>query len=126
VARRQRVFALGDSHIVKVYLACLCLALVLGCSSTPPPRAGRICVSVRGQVKHPGKYSLPEGVRLPDALHSAGGFTDFAFLKRIEIHHQDGAVEYCNFRKTGGDVVLVDGDQIVVRSNGWEGAKVVR
>jgi hypothetical protein len=116
--------------MVKAYFAYLCLVLALGCSeprpstkdhpSAPPPHPGQICVSVSGQVHQPGKYFLPEGSKLRDAVQEAGGFTDFAILRRITIHHPNFVQEDCNFRVTGGDIILSDGDRIVVHSNGMQ------
>ena len=44
-------------------------------SSVPPTRidAGSIVVSVVGRVVHPGLVAVPDGARVADALHAAGG-----------------------------------------------------
>jgi polysaccharide biosynthesis/export protein len=38
-----------------------------------------------GMVKHPGRYALRDGIRVMDAIADAGGFADFAHVKKITI-----------------------------------------
>jgi protein involved in polysaccharide export with SLBB domain len=66
-------------------------------------------------VQHPGTYFVAQGSSLVEALKKAGGFTDYAYLKRIRIAHQDSTVAECNYRKEGEHFVLADGDQILVK-----------
>ena len=90
---------------------------MIGCSSIAPAPVGQISVSIKGQVRHPKMYYLPLGVSLSEALQRAGGFTEFAYLKRIKIIHQDGTQVHCDFRIDGTHQILVDGDQVDVAYN---------
>ena len=77
-----------------------------------PTPVGQIAFTIKGDVHHPGRYFLAQGASLSEALHQAGGFTDFAYLKKIKITHRDGAVAYCNFRKEGTNFVMADEDSV--------------
>jgi hypothetical protein len=89
---------------------------VCGCSTTAPTPAGRIAVAVKGDVHRPDRYFLPQRASLAEALRQAGGFTDFAYLKKIRITHRDGAVVYCNFREGGDSFMMLDGDEVFVNT----------
>jgi competence protein ComEA len=41
----------------------------------PPPTSSPLVVDVRGEVMHPGVYTLVVGSRVEDAVQAAGGFT---------------------------------------------------
>ena len=110
---------MAAAHIMRTFLASLCFSLVIGCSSTAPAPVGQIAVSINGEVHHPSKYFLSQGVSLSEALQRAGGFTEFAYLKRIRITHRDGTLVQCDFRKDGEHFILVDGDQVAVWNNGF-------
>jgi protein involved in polysaccharide export with SLBB domain len=71
------------------------LAVVLsvaGCSSnksqsqSPPP-----FVFVGGEVKQPGRFPWTNGITAADAIHQAGGFTDFVSSRSLYIVHWDGS-----------------------------------
>lgn len=99
---------------MRLFLALLCLALAVGCSSTAPTSTGQIAVSIGGEVQNPGAYYLPQGISLTAALQRAGGFTTFPWLKSIEIVHREGAVVHCDYRRNGDRFILVDGDRVEV------------
>lgn len=44
-----------------------------------------ITVKVGGEVFRPNTYQLPEGTTVLGAIKSAGGFTSFAFAKKIRV-----------------------------------------
>lgn len=51
----------------------------------PPPSPHPVVVDVSGAVKQPGVYSLPNGSRVVDAIGAAGGLTDFAITKSLNM-----------------------------------------
>jgi protein involved in polysaccharide export with SLBB domain len=99
---------------MRLFLALLCLALAVGCSSTAPISGGQITVSISGEVKNGGTYFIPQGSSLAEAVQRAGGFTAWPWLKDIEIVHRDGSVGRCDYRKIGDRFILADGDKIEV------------
>ncbi|WKB36887.1 helix-hairpin-helix domain-containing protein [Terrilactibacillus sp. S3-3] len=44
-----------------------------------------IVVDIKGEVKHPGVYTLTTGLRVNDAIHRAGGFTSKADEEQINL-----------------------------------------
>jgi hypothetical protein len=91
---------------MRTFIVLLFLSLAVGCSSTRPAPAGQISVSIKGEVHHPGRYFVPQGASLAEALQQAGSFTDYAYLKSVEITHRDGAVAHCNFRADGNHFIM--------------------
>jgi protein involved in polysaccharide export with SLBB domain len=79
-----------------------------------------ISVLIRGEVGQPREYALPVGIRLSDAVESAGGFTTSAARKAVHLERKDGTRSVYNLRraKPGGpqDPVLRDGDIVLVPS----------
>lgn len=73
-------------------------------SSGPGPD---VVVDVTGAVARPGVYRLPAGARVTDAVQRAGGATGAAVLEAINLAAR-----------------LADGQQVVVPSEGGEGAVV--
>jgi len=45
----------------------------------------RYKVSVGGEVKHPGEFTMAAGMRLSDLLFAAGNVTEFAYMEKAEI-----------------------------------------
>ena len=78
-----------------------------------------ISVTICGEVQHPQAYSFPASTRLADALNQAGGFSEFAARKAVHVRHKDGTLWKYNLRQPGkrgygGDIVLRDGDVVMV------------
>jgi len=79
------------------------LALATGCSSppsearitSPPPvlSPNALCIYVHGEVVVPGKFAWTNGMTLQDAIHVAGGFTDFA-PRKLRVVHNDQSTVY--------------------------------
>lgn len=87
--------------------------------------AGTIRVYVMGEIGEPGEKSLRRGTTLLQALAETGGFTSFAATKRIVLRRTDRStgkqsVSKINYKSiadgaaVGGDIVLSDGDVIIV------------
>ena len=51
----------------------------------PEPEPGEVIVHIVGAVYNPGVYVLPEGARIHDVLAMAGGATDYADLRQINL-----------------------------------------
>lgn len=92
-------------------------------------RQGTIDVFFLGEVNSPGTQALPRGTTFLQALAMGGGLTPFAADKRVQlrrIHPRTGAsrLVQINYRAlTRGvgisrDIVLADGDVILVPSRG--------
>lgn len=73
LSRRASAFSPLLIAVAAVSLACPRSALPLG-GQQP------VSVSVEGEVRKPGTYTLPPGSPLSSLLYAAGGFTDNAFL----------------------------------------------
>lgn len=75
-------------------------------------------VYVGGEVVQPGRITWTPQLTLTKAVALAGGFTDFADRKQIEIRHRDGKVEKCSYEQAEGKVtnnpVLERGDFVRV------------
>ncbi len=51
--------------------------------STISTASGRVCVDVKGAVKHPGVYKLRGGSRVDEAITAAGGVLPAADMKQV-------------------------------------------
>ena len=77
-------------------------------------------VSVIGQVRTPGRYDIKGPSTVLDALALAGGFTEFAALRKITILRSAGATaqrihfDYDAAVSRGGVVLVKPGDVVVV------------
>lgn len=78
-----------------------------------------VSVFLMGEASNPGKLSVEPGSTLLQVLAQAGGFTDFAAKKRIQLR-RGGSVyvfNYTEIEKQGGagfDTVVAEGDVIVI------------
>jgi protein involved in polysaccharide export with SLBB domain len=85
------------------------------------PVAQRV-VSITGEVRRPFRYELLEGENLLKLIDFAGGLTDGAYLKDIQItrySNDQRVVVNVNLREilnSGGDYLLEPGDEIVIQS----------
>ena len=87
--------------------------------------ASQLRVYMMGEIASPGEKRLRRGTTLVQALAETGGFTSFAATKRIVLRRIDRStgqqsVSRINYKAiadgaaVGGDVVLRDGDVIIV------------
>ena len=86
---------------------------------TDPDSASRpVRITVTGEVKRPGSYAFPAEVKFSELLNRAGNFTDYAYLRRIQIIHRDGTKQICDFRQVAqrpeSNLTLGDGDRVAV------------
>lgn len=83
-----------------------------------------IDVYILGEIRSPGEKSLGRGTTVLQALATTGGFTKFAATKRILLRRTNSrtgeqSVSRINYKaiaagSVGQDVVLADGDVIIV------------
>jgi len=80
-------------------------------------------VYILGEMVRPGAYPLLPGMTVLQALSSAGGFTQFANMKKIYVLRNDGGKQekfpfnykdVVKGKNADEDIVLKAGDQIVV------------
>lgn len=81
-------------------------------------------VYVDGEIKQPSRFDWTPELTLTNAIALAGGFTDFANRRRLEIRRsRDGALERYNyFRIRNGstnDPALRPNDQVYVPRRSW-------
>lgn len=77
---------------------------------------------VQGEVRSPGRYPLIGGVTLLQAIAAAGGYTDFANPKKVEIKRGDELLKLnakTIQRNPDKDIFVKTGDVIVVRRSYW-------
>ena len=97
-------------------LSVLCLPGI--CLAQADSNAAKTYV-VTGRVQKPGKYELREGMRVVDALKTAGDFLEDAQLARIKIVRgaERKSFNYAQFaigKPTEQNILLESGDVIVV------------
>jgi len=68
---------------------------------------------VRGEVRAPGRYPLSSGLTLMQALAAAGGYTEFANPRRVQIL-RGGTTITVDARDPDQDMAIETGDIIVV------------
>ncbi|MCX8955023.1 polysaccharide biosynthesis/export family protein [Ruegeria sp. NA] len=101
-------------------------------SLAPPPLLGAqaatgptIDIFIMGEVNIPGKFLATEGTTILQVLAQAGGLTNFAARKRIELRRADSKTGVMNkyiynYNGSGGGIqgntVLRTGDVVVVPS----------
>lgn len=54
-------------------------------ASSSSMSTGKVCVDIKGAVKRPGVYHLKKGSRVEEALAAAGGNTNDADLKQVNL-----------------------------------------
>jgi len=102
-------------------------------------------VSIWGAVKSPGTFPLIENITLKDLIFKARGFSEMASTDSVELIRviKDEKIllntnvktivkkfaldKDLNFKSGQGDILLENGDQVIVRSiSGYEGIRMVR
>jgi len=102
-------------------------------------------VSIEGAVQQPGKFKLVENITLKDLIFKAKGFTEMANTDSVELVRiikdpqrllstNEKTIVYkfaldkdLNFKKGGADMLLENGDQIIVRTiSGYEEIRMVK
>ena len=97
-----------------------CSALRTGAQEQPLGTAKRITVNVLGEVHRPGRFVLPEGATILDAIAAAGGNTRLANLGKVTLIHAstEGPSERTHInmnevlRGTAKAAALHDGDTL--------------
>ncbi|MBN1670889.1 MAG: SLBB domain-containing protein [Kiritimatiellae bacterium] len=72
---------------------------------------------IRGEIKRPGALPLPVNMTLTQAIIAAGGFTEYANRRKVQVNRGDARVFYSIVRIEGGkddDPLLRPGDKIIV------------
>ena len=101
---------------VFVSMARLAPDMTLGAGG--PAVANTISIFLMGEAASPGKIEVEPGSTLLQALAQAGGVTNFAATKRLQLR-RDGKVYQLNYKalETGGsgfDSAVADGDVIFI------------
>ena len=77
---------------------------------------------LRGEIRGPGRYQYLAGVTLMQAISTAGGFSDFANKKKVQILRGNDKLRY-NIetieKNPDTDVPLEPGDNIIVPRTIW-------
>lgn len=84
---------------------------------TPAVTVADRVFTVFGEVRAPGRYPYYGEVTVLRAIAAAGGFTDFASQKKVEILRADGepvTVNCVEARERGRDVPIYPGDAVFV------------
>jgi protein involved in polysaccharide export with SLBB domain len=95
------------------------IALCLPSICVPQSSSTTKTFEVTGKVQKPGKYELREGMRVFDALGTAGGFLDFADTRKIRIirgneRRNFNYRDYVQGKRSEENILLELGDVIVV------------
>jgi len=102
-------------------------------------------VSIQGAVQEPGEFKLVENITIKDLIFKAKGFTEMANTDSVELvriikdpqrllSSNERTIVYkfaldkdLNFKKGGADMVLENGDQVIVRTiSGYEEIRMVK
>jgi len=102
-------------------------------------------VSIQGAVQKPGEFKLVENITLKDLIFKAKGFTEMANTDSVELVRiikdrqrllltNERTIVYkfaldkdLNFKRGGADMVLENGDQVIVRTiSGYEQIRMVK
>ena len=86
--------------------------------------AGKIQVTVSGEVKNPGLVALPYGARLIDVIMAVGGYTPTADLSEVKVSHpgseSSATVDLSKFLLSGDsetNIMVASGDTVFVPSS---------
>jgi polysaccharide export outer membrane protein len=76
---------------------------------------------VRGEVRMPGKYPLNAGMTLLRAITTAGGYTDYANPRKINVFRGDKVFRYDakKIEALEAKDPLIEADDVVVVERGW-------
>ena len=83
--------------------------------------AAAISVQVEGEVRNPQVLTLAYGSKVLDAIREAGGFTDFARRRRIQVKRAGEIYVVDSIKVSKGtkpDLLLKNGDRITVPTAG--------
>jgi protein involved in polysaccharide export with SLBB domain len=69
-------------------------------------------VFVSGEVMHPGRFIWSPGLTLTNAIALAGGFTDFADRRGLEVR-RPGSIERYSYRQATTNSVLLERGAVV-------------
>jgi len=83
------------------------------------PAKEQIRIYVSGPVAKPGQYSVDKDISLLAAIAVAGGPTEYADLKKIKITRTGQEDQIIPDKSTFKDVILADGDVVVVPQSIW-------
>jgi polysaccharide export outer membrane protein len=96
----------------------------------PPPRypvptitTTNLFIYVGGEVKQAGRFNWVDGLTLTNAIATAGGFTDFADISRIDLRRGAGSNERYSYpriiRGLTNNPTLQPNDQVLVHKRFW-------
>jgi protein involved in polysaccharide export with SLBB domain len=90
-------------------------------SETTPatPSKEQIKIYVSGSVAKPGEYVADKNISLLAAIAVAGGTTEYADSKKIKISRTGQDDKIIEDKSTFKDVILSDGDVVVVPQSMW-------
>ncbi len=71
-------------------------------------------IYLHGEVKNPGSYEYREELTVEKALALAGGFSDRASKRKIQISRENESGEFVRMKRVGLDVSVEPGDVITV------------
>ena len=79
-----------------------------------PENEAKSFIYLYGEVRNPGSYEYRKGLTVEKALALAGGFSDRASKRKIEISRENLDGDTVRFKKVGLDVAVNPGDVITV------------
>lgn len=86
-------------------------------SSSSPQQTGQIIVDLKGEVKKPGVYQLENTVRMNELIQMAGGFTQNADQKEVNLAAKLKDEEVVYVAKKGENPVQTTTDSSVSATN---------
>jgi protein involved in polysaccharide export with SLBB domain len=87
--------------------------------SQTTPTKEQIKIYVSGLVAKPGEYIADKNISLLAAIAVAGGTTEYADNKKIKISRSGQEDKVIEDKTTFKDVILADGDIVVVPQSIW-------
>jgi len=80
-------------------------------------------IYVGGEVKQAGRFNWVDGLTLTNAIATAGGFTDFADISRIDLLRGAGSIERYSYsliiRGLTNNPTLQPNDRVLVQKRWW-------